>query len=551
MNGFRQTPTVWLMPCILLVGGCAGPALLSPQRNQEEAPESPAASVDATDEVQQPPLDVAEAALIRRMALQRGYSEAAAEQLEQSILRTPPRDRDFLIQIIYAEMNRRRPDAGARVASDHLVSPAATATPPQPTPDSACHVEPATVEPATVEPATVEPATTVDSSATASASAPAGAKPAAEAERERATESDATEGAHQGQPQQNTPTTESDADAAEQPPAIEASPRGSTEDRPATEQSAKTTQPIPSATHAQDPAGQHAAEQASGQKQTSDTSALAANQETELADDDAQAELSAAPHDEELSWQRQLQLATARLRRQLVQQEDMDPLQASRLRACLGLLQLAAENPERAMEALEGLDEDELEFWRQTLMGLDILMDSNSLPKLRYRVEFASEHIQNGLSALSNLSPLRVENLAFVSNVRSFGDYKEIAGRRFAAQQEVILYVEIANFTVEQLSDDAPDELSGPRRRDAPTQVPLYEAELLGRYDILDQNQRVVMSRTLPLIRDRCRRHRRDFFIAYPLFMPKIDEGYYTLELTIEDKKGEKFGFGTIDFEIH
>jgi len=81
--------------------------------------------------------------------------------------------------------------------------------------------------------------------------------------------------------------------------------------------------------------------------------------------------------------------------------------------------------------------------------------------------------------------------------------------------------------------------------------VPMYETELHGRYEILDAQQRTVASRILPVDRNRCRNHRRDYFIPYMLYLPeKIPSGSYTLELVIEDKKGNKFGNAVIDFRI-
>ena len=111
--------------------------------------------------------------------------------------------------------------------------------------------------------------------------------------------------------------------------------------------------------------------------------------------------------DAQISWQRQLRLSIARLRRELAENGELDPLDESRYRACLSLLQLAAENPEGAMESLEGLDEQQLEFWKQTVWGLDILLDSDEFPKMRHRVESAAEHLNNGLIALEATGPLQ------------------------------------------------------------------------------------------------------------------------------------------------
>ena len=65
----------------------------------------------------------------------------------------------------------------------------------------------------------------------------------------------------------------------------------------------------------------------------------------------------------------------------------------------------------------------------------------------------------------------------------------------------------------------------------------------------------IVAERKLPLDREVCRNFRRDYFLAYPIYIPEsIEPGRYRLELTIEDLKasgqyqGRKFGEGMIEF---
>ena len=67
----------------------------------------------------------------------------------------------------------------------------------------------------------------------------------------------------------------------------------------------------------------------------------------------------------------------------------------------------------------------------------------------------------------------------------------------------------------------------------------------------------IVAERQLPLDREVCRNYRRDYFLAYPIYMPDgIGPGRYRLELTIEDRKaegkyqGRKLGEGLIEFAI-
>ena len=111
------------------------------------------------------------------------------------------------------------------------------------------------------------------------------------------------------------------------------------------------------------------------------------------------AENSVSPdqHDPQTSWSRQVKSAIERLRDDL-DSETMDEEQRARCQVCLSLLHLAVEDPEKAVEALEDLDDQQLEFWRQTVLGMGILLDPNELPKFRHRVESAAEHFSRGVT---------------------------------------------------------------------------------------------------------------------------------------------------------
>ncbi len=255
------------------------------------------------------------------------------------------------------------------------------------------------------------------------------------------------------------------------------------------------------------------------------------------------------------SWRDQLHQTIARLQRELESDSEGNQLEATaRLRACLSLLEVVADDREQAMTVLEGLDDSQLEFWRQTVMGLGILLDPDELPKLRHRAESASDHLEKGLSTLATLGPLRLANLAFCTRVGGYGDFEECDAYALKPGQQVLLYVEVENFAIEEHrgSDREQTHLTSSRRgREDAVAAPIYVTDLHARYDILDEKQRTILSRTFRPNRDRSRNRRHDYFIPYYMEIPRdLSTGYYTLELTLEDKIGQKFGSGTIDFRI-
>ncbi|HEX5102618.1 MAG TPA: hypothetical protein VFV87_02325, partial [Pirellulaceae bacterium] len=131
-----------------------------------------------------------------------------------------------------------------------------------------------------------------------------------------------------------------------------------------------------------------------------------------------------------------------------------------------------------------------------------------------------------------------LRNVVFCERVEQFGWYSEFPRNEFRPKQQVILYVEVENFAAERKGQG-------------------YETELQGSYQIFDAGGRIVAERQLPLDRETCRNFRRDYFLAYPIYLPDaIEPGRYRLELTIEDLKasgdyqGRKFGEGMIEFTI-
>jgi hypothetical protein len=142
-------------------------------------------------------------------------------------------------------------------------------------------------------------------------------------------------------------------------------------------------------------------------------------------------------------------------------------------------------------------------------------------------------------SELAAASKLDLRNLAFCEEVQSFGWIKEFVRNEFQPKQQVILYVEVDNFSAVEKSPQT------------------FETELQGHYQIFDGRGNIVAERKLPLDREVCRNYRRDYFLAYPIYLPdSIPPGRYRLELSIEDLKatgeyqGRKFGEGMIEFTI-
>lgn len=198
----------------------------------------------------------------------------------------------------------------------------------------------------------------------------------------------------------------------------------------------------------------------------------------------------------------------------------------------LRLLQLAAQRGDEAVRPIDKLGDSEREFWKQTLHGLHVLLDGDGVPVASRRSTLALRSLRQAVDQLANDSVLDVRNLTFCREVQSFGRFSEFAKPEFLADQEVLLYVEVDNFACQTVDGG-------------------FETELRGSYEIFDRAGQRVASQDLPADKQRCRNRRRDYFIAYRAYMPKrIAPGAYTLQITIEDQKGHKFGQSSTEFVV-
>jgi hypothetical protein len=215
-----------------------------------------------------------------------------------------------------------------------------------------------------------------------------------------------------------------------------------------------------------------------------------------------------------------------------------DP-RVARLEQELRLLYAGAERVDDAARAVDSLSEPEREAYKNLMFGLSIWLTAEEARRGPLRNARVMRSLRDAASELSAASKLDLRNLAFCERVQSYGWITEFVRNDFQPKQQVILYVEVDNFAALEKSPHT------------------FETELAGHYQIFDERGNIVAERKLPLDREVCRNYRRDYFLAYPIYMPDaIAPGRYRLELTIEDLKasgeyqGRKFGEGMIEFSI-
>jgi hypothetical protein len=220
-------------------------------------------------------------------------------------------------------------------------------------------------------------------------------------------------------------------------------------------------------------------------------------------------------------------------------QKNASDEELPRLEQQLRLAYLVGDRTDDAVAAIESLEPAQREAFKNLMFGLGVWLSPDEARRAPLRTAKVLHSLRDATSELTPASKLELKNLAFCERVDQFGWYAEFPRREFQPKQQVILYAEVENFAAE------------------PKGAGSYETELQGSYEILDSSGQIIASRQLQLDKEVCRNYRRDYFLAYRIYLPdNIAPGRYRLELTVEDLKakgkyqGRKLGDGVIEFTI-
>lgn len=135
------------------------------------------------------------------------------------------------------------------------------------------------------------------------------------------------------------------------------------------------------------------------------------------------------------------------------------------------------------------------------------------------------------LSTMPPVTTLELQNLAFCSEVRSFGQFDRLVNPSFVGGEDATLYLEVQNFSQKKLPDT-------------------FEINLVGNVEILDEKGAKVHTRKLPADRQQFSARKHDHFIAYRLSMPSLPPGRYDLKVNIRDTTADIDGSATIPFVV-
>jgi hypothetical protein len=266
--------------------------------------------------------------------------------------------------------------------------------------------------------------------------------------------------------------------------------------------------------------------------QTGDKPANQAGLETSVESPEHSKLLNNTIGSESKDWKADLQATIASLESSLNDSEPAATDQAT-LQIYLRLLHLINNNRNQATAQIPVLDEQNQAFWISQMQALNAMLSdqeadrSGSLALSSKTTDQAVTHLQQAVAQLSQAADLKVKNLAFCREVMGYGQFVTFNSDQFSGNQPVLVYCELENF------------VNQTRQIDGKTH---YETEFRGRVFISDEQRQVVYQHEYGAVRDSGQQRRRDFYMHFPLRMPTLKAGKYTLHLEIEDLNGNKVG---------
>jgi hypothetical protein len=198
----------------------------------------------------------------------------------------------------------------------------------------------------------------------------------------------------------------------------------------------------------------------------------------------------------------------------------------------LRMLYLAAGRREQAVRPIEGLSPPEQEYWNKQLASLAMWLDDKTVPDAGQRAAAAHQVLTQAATHLGQIGPLAVRNVAFCTEVASYGVVTRFKETEFTPGQQVLLYAEVDNYK----SVETPQG---------------FQTALKSSYQIVDKQGAKMAGAEPQTMEEFCQNPRRDYFVRYRLNLPKpLPDGTYTLQLTIEDTLSQKVGKSSLDFVI-
>ncbi len=238
-------------------------------------------------------------------------------------------------------------------------------------------------------------------------------------------------------------------------------------------------------------------------------------------------------------WQEGLQRLTSLIEAEVAARQpglsEAERHEYVRWQVRLRMLYLMADQPQRAQQAIPGVDPAEQEFWTGTFWALSNYFDAQAMPDRSERASQTVAQLASASRRLQESARLELRNVNFCFKIDGFGNISRFERDEFRPGQPVALYAEVRNFKSE------------------PTVTGHYRTRLKSAIEIRrgGADGEPVAQNTFPPTEDLCRNLRTDYYHSYELHVPpNLPAGPYTLLLTVQDELSGKAATQTLSFLV-
>ncbi len=233
------------------------------------------------------------------------------------------------------------------------------------------------------------------------------------------------------------------------------------------------------------------------------------------------AQLIAATETELAGWPTKLDGAPVELERHQRRQLD------------LRLLYLIANQPGKAIRAVEELGGPEQDFWQELMLAMAEYRSESTTDK-EERLTNTTGQLRSAVRQLMPLTALQIRRFEICSRIHSFGRLDTFPANNFDPGQPLLLYAEVDNFTSELTP-------GGSYRTQFEAELKLYE----------EGNTKAKETIALPDISDESTSERSDYYQSFELSLPShLKSGQYSIRLRLRDRTSGKTAESTVEFQV-
>jgi len=213
----------------------------------------------------------------------------------------------------------------------------------------------------------------------------------------------------------------------------------------------------------------------------------------------------------------------------------LQPTEFRRRQLNVRLMQLIADEPAAAAEAVDLMTPEEQEFWQELILGISQFRNPNQNVEYDQHIAATIGQLRQAVQQLEPLSSLSIGRLDFCSKIHKFGMIDTFPSNSFDPSEQLIIYAEVNNLQAE-----------------ISPLLDTYRTSFSGTLEIWsDSSAEPIESWPHASITDDSTTRRSDFYQHYQITLPAtLPQGDYEIRLHIRDDISGRSVDSTLKFAV-